>query len=224
MTDKYTNKEKIVRLFKDGQTIMCGGFANHGVPNKLIDCILESGARHLTLISNDSGDADLTIGRLIRHGVVDKLIASHIGRNTDTIQLVEEGKIDLELVPQGSLAERIRCGGSGLGGVLTKTGLGTMVAQGKQVITVNNEAYLLETALRADIALVRARTSDPLGNLTYHGTMQNFNPLVAKASAITLVDADMHVDIGELPLDSIITPGAYVNYVLAAEESDHERA
>ena len=224
MADKYTSKESIVRLFKDGQTIMCGGFANHGVPNQLIDCLLESGARHLTLISNDSGDADLTIGRLIRQGVVDKLIASHIGRNTDTIQLVEEGKIDLELVPQGSLAERMRCGGSGLGGVLTKTGLGTMIEKGKQVIVVNNEEYLLETALRADIGLVRARTSDPLGNLTYHGTMQNFNPLVAKASAITLVDADMHVDIGELSIDSIVTPGAYVDFVLAKKESGHERA
>lgn len=224
MADKYSSKESIIRLFKDGQTIMCGGFANHGVPNKLVDCILESGVRHLTLISNDSGDANLTIGRLIHHGVVDKLIASHIGRNTETIELVEAGKIDLELVPQGSLAERMRCGGSGLGGVLTKTGLGTMVEKGKQIIKVNDEEYLLETALRADIGLVRARTSDPLGNLTYRGTMQNFNPLVAKASAITLVDADMHVDIGEYSIDSIVTPGAYVDFVLAAKEFDHERA
>jgi len=224
MADKYSSKDSIIRLFKDGQTIMCGGFANHGVPNKLIDCILESGVRHLTLISNDSGDANLTIGRLIHHGVIDKLIASHIGRNPETIEMVESGKIELELVPQGSLAERIRCGGSGLGGVLTKTGLGTMVEKGKQVIAVQDEEFLLETALRADIGLVRARTSDPLGNLTYHGTMQNFNPLVAKASAITLVDADMHVDIGERTIESIVTPGAYVDFVLAAKEFDHERA
>lgn len=223
--DKFTSKDDVLRLFKDGQTIMCGGFANHGVPNQLIDCVLESGVRHLTLISNDSGDANLTIGRLFHEGVVDKLIGSHIGRNTETIELVEAGKIELELVPQGSLAERIRCGGSGLGGVLTKTGLGTVVEKGKQIISVNGEEYLLEIPLRADISLVRARTSDPLGNLTYHGTMQNFNSLIAKAGAITLVDADIHVDIGELALDSIVTPGAYVDFVLADDkELNHERA
>lgn len=224
MLDKFATRDEIIALFKDGQTIMCGGFANHGVPNHLVQCILDSGARHLTLISNDSGDADLTIGRLIHHGVVDKLIASHIGRNTETVALVEAGKIELELVPQGSLAERIRCGGAGLGGVLTKTGLGTVVEDGKQVIQVNGESYLLETALKADIGLVRARTADPLGNLTYRGTMQNFNPLVAKASDITLVDADIYVDIGELALDSIVTPGAFVDKILLDKELFYERA
>jgi acetate CoA/acetoacetate CoA-transferase alpha subunit len=218
MMNKYTSRDEIVALFQDGQTIMCGGFANHGVPNDLVQCLLDSGARHLTLISNDSGDADLTIGRLIHHGVVDKLIASHIGRNTETVALLEAGKIELELVPQGSLAERIRCGGAGLGGVLTKTGLGTVVEDGKQVITVGGESYLLETPLRADIGLVRARTADPIGNLTYRGTMRNFNPLVAKACDITLVDADMLVDIDELALDSIITPGAYVDKILLKKE------
>lgn len=214
MIDKYINRDAVMALFKDGQTIMCGGFANHGVPNALVQCLIDSGVRHLTLISNDSGDANLTVGRLIHHGIVDKLVASHIGRNTETIELVETGKIALELVPQGTLAERIRCGGAGLGGVLTKTGLGTVVAEGKPIIRVGDDEFLLETALRADLALVRARTSDPLGNLTYHGTMQNFNSLVATAAAITVVEADMHVDIGELALDRIITPGVYVDHVL----------
>jgi acetate CoA/acetoacetate CoA-transferase alpha subunit len=224
MSDKFSTRNEIIRLFKDGQTIMCGGFANHGVPNDLIQCLIDSGARHLTLISNDSGDADLTVGRLIHHGLVDKLIASHIGRNTETVALVEAGKIELELVPQGSLAERIRCGGSGLGGVLTKTGLGTVVEKGKQIVTVNGEDYLLETALQADIGLVRARTVDPIGNLTYHGTMQNFNPLMAKASRRTIVDADMQVDLGELSLDCIVTPGAYIDHILLKKECSHERA
>jgi acetate CoA/acetoacetate CoA-transferase alpha subunit len=224
MIDKFMSKEDIVRLFKDGQTIMIGGFANHGVPNDLVQCVLDSGARHLTLISNDTGDADLTVGRLVHQGVIDKLIASHIGRNTETVALVEAGKIELELVPQGSLAERIRCGGAGLGGVLTKTGLGTVVEKGKQIITFNGEEYLLETALQADIGLVRARTVDPLGNLTYHGTMQNFNSLIAKAARRTLVDADMQVDIGELSLDSIVTPGAYVDNILLKKEFSHESA
>ncbi|WP_230472674.1 3-oxoacid CoA-transferase subunit A [Gibbsiella quercinecans] len=194
--------------------MMCGGFANHGVPNRLIDCVIASGARHFTLISNDSGDANLTIGRLIHHGLVDKLIASHIGRNTETVALVAAGKIALELVPQGSLAERMRCGGSGLGGVLTKTGLSTVVDKGKQHIEVDGEEWLLETPLQADIGLVRARTADPLGNLTYRGTMRNFNPLVAKAANLTLVDADIQVDVGELGVDSIVTPGVYVNKIL----------
>lgn len=224
MIDKFMSKEDIVRLFKDGQTIMIGGFANHGVPNDLVQCVLDSGARHLTLISNDTGDADLTVGRLVHQGVIDRLIASHIGRNTETVALVEAGKIELELVPQGSLAERIRCGGAGLGGVLTKTGLGTVVEKGKQIITFNGEEYLLETALQADIGLVRARTVDPLGNLTYHGTMQNFNSLIAKAARRTLVDADMQVDIGELSLDSIVTPGAYVDNILLKKEFSHESA
>ncbi|ATA21078.1 acetate CoA/acetoacetate CoA-transferase alpha subunit [Gibbsiella quercinecans] len=214
MASKFALPEEIIALFKDGQTLMCGGFANHGVPNRLIDCVIASGARHFTLISNDSGDANLTIGRLIHHGLVDKLIASHIGRNTETVALVAAGKIALELVPQGSLAERMRCGGSGLGGVLTKTGLSTVVDKGKQHIEVDGEEWLLETPLRADIGLVRARTADPLGNLTYRGTMRNFNPLVAKAANLTLVDADIQVDVGELGVESIVTPGVYVNKIL----------
>lgn len=217
MSEKLVSIDEIIGLFQDGQTLMCGGFANHGVPNRLIQCVIDSGARHFTLISNDSGDADLTIGRLIHHGLVDKLMASHIGRNTETVALVAAGKIELELVPQGSLAERMRCGGSGLGGVLTKTGIGTMVEEGKPSVMVGGERYLLETALQADIGLVRARTADQLGNLTYRGTMRNFNPLVAKASRLTLVDADMLVDIDELGIDSIITPGAYVDKILTMQ-------
>ncbi|MEE3641592.1 MULTISPECIES: 3-oxoacid CoA-transferase subunit A [unclassified Brenneria] len=217
MPGKFASTDEIISLFHDGQTIMCGGFANHGVPNHLIQCVIDSGARHLTLIANDSGDADLTVGRLIHHGRVDKLIASHIGRNTETVALVAAGKIELELVPQGSLAERMRCGGSGLGGVLTKTGIGTMVDKGKPHIEVGGEIWLLETPLQADIGLVRARTADPLGNLTYRGTMRNFNPLVAKASRLTLVDADMLVDVDELDIDSIITPGAYVDKILTMQ-------
>ncbi|MGE4528089.1 MAG: CoA transferase subunit A [Rhodospirillaceae bacterium] len=215
MTGKFRSREEIIAQFKDGQTLMCGGFANGGVPNDLIQCVIDSGARHFTLISNDSGDADLTIGRLVRRGLVDKLIASHIGMNTDTVALVEKGEIELELVPQGSLAERIRCGGAGLGGVLTRTGMGTVAEKGKQIVDVGGEAFLLETALRADIALVRARMADPLGNLAYWGTSRNFNPLVAKAANLTMVDADMHMEVDEIGLDRIVTPGVYVDMILA---------
>ncbi|CAG9000039.1 MAG: Acetate CoA-transferase subunit alpha [Candidatus Celerinatantimonas neptuna] len=224
MLNKYARSDEIISLFHDGQTLMCGGFANHGVPNRLIDCIIASGAKHFTFITNDSGDEDLTIGRLIHRGLIDKLIASHIGRNPETVALVAEHKIELELVPQGSLAERMRCGGSGLGGVLTKTGLGTVVEEGKPTVEVDGQTYLLERPLRADIGLVRARACDPLGNLTYRGTMRNFNPLVAQACDVTLVDADMRVDIDELGVDRIMTPGVYVDKVLMNEEMTHERS
>lgn len=216
MSGKYRTKDEIVSLFHDGQTIVVGGFANHGVPNALIDCVLDSGARHLTLLSNDTGDADLTVGRLIHNGRVDRFIGSHIGMNSETVAAVEDGKIDVTLIPQGSLAERIRCGGSGLGGVLTKTGLGTIAENGKQILEVNGETWLLEPALRGDIALVRARTADPYGNLTYRGTSRNFNPLVAKAADITVAEADHLVELDEIEPDRVVTPGVFVDMILVA--------
>lgn len=215
MSGKFRPKDEIVALFRDGQTIVHGGFANHGAPNALIDCVLESGARHLTLLGNDTGDPNETIGRLIHEGRVDKVIGSHIGMNAETVELVANGKIELTLIPQGSLAERIRCGGSGLGGVLTKTGLGTIAENGKQKIEVNGETWLLEPALRGDVAIVRARCADPYGNLTYRGTSRNFNPLVAKAAAITVVEADHLVELDEIEPDRIVTPGVFVDMILA---------
>jgi acetate CoA/acetoacetate CoA-transferase alpha subunit len=215
MVGKFRSRDEIVALFKDGQTLMIGGFANHGVPNKLIQCVIDSGAHHLTLISNDTGDADLTIGRLVHRGLIDKIYCSHIGMNTETMALVAESKVDYEMIPQGSLAERMRCGGSGLGGVLTRTGLGTLAEKGKQIIEANGKRYLLETALRADIALVKARMADPLGNLAYRGSARNFNPLVARAGDITVVEADLRMEVDEIGLDYIVTPGVYIDMILA---------
>jgi acetate CoA/acetoacetate CoA-transferase alpha subunit len=216
MSGKYRTKDEIVALFRDGQTIVVGGFANHGVPNGLIDCVLDSGARHLTLLSNDTGDADLTIGRLIHNDRVDRVIGSHIGMNTETVAAVEAGRIEVTLIPQGSLAERLRCGGAGLGGVLTKTGLGTVAEKGKQIIEVDGEAWLLEPALRGDVALVRAHSADPYGNLTYRGTSRNFNPLVARAAGITVVEADHLVELDEIEPDRVVTPGVFVDMILVA--------
>jgi acetate CoA/acetoacetate CoA-transferase alpha subunit len=216
MSGKYRTKDEIVALFRDGQTIVVGGFANHGVPNGLIDCVLDSGARHLTLLSNDTGDADLTVGRLIHNDRVDRVIGSHIGMNTETVAAVEAGRIEVTLIPQGSLAERLRCGGAGLGGVLTKTGLGTVAEKGKQIIEVDGEAWLLEPALRGDVALVRAHSADPYGNLTYRGTSRNFNPLVARAAGITVVEADHLVELDEIEPDRVVTPGVFVDMILVA--------
>ena len=216
MSGKYRTKDEIVALFRDGQTIVVGGFANHGVPNGLIDCVLDSGARHLTLLSNDTGDADLTVGRLIHNDRVDRVIGSHIGMNTETVAAVEAGLIEVTLIPQGSLAERLRCGGAGLGGVLTKTGLGTVAEKGKQIIEIDGEAWLLEPALRGDVALVRAHSADPYGNLTYRGTSRNFNPLVARAAGITVVEADHLVELDEIEPDRVVTPGVFVDMILVA--------
>lgn len=216
MSGKYRTKDEIVALFRDGQTIVVGGFANHGVPNGLIDCVLDSGARHLTLLSNDTGDADLTVGRLIHNDRVDRVIGSHIGMNTETVAAVEAGRIEVTLIPQGSLAERLRCGGAGLGGVLTKTGLGTVAEKGKQIIEVDGEAWLLEPALRGDVALVRAHSADPYGNLTYRGTSRNFNPLVARAAGITVAEADHLVELDEIEPDRVVTPGVFVDMILVA--------
>ncbi|PKU26107.1 CoA transferase subunit A [Telmatospirillum siberiense] len=217
MPGKIRSRDEIIAQFKDGQTVMCGGMHNHGTPNALIQCVIDSGARHLTVISIDSADANLTLGRLFHHRLVDKIITSYIGRNTEVVAMLEAGEIEVEFVPQGSLVERVRCGGAGLGGVLTKTGLGTVVEEGRQIVEVNGtgEKYLLETALRADIGLVRARMADPLGNLAYRGTMRNFNPLIATAADLTLVDADMLMDVDEIGIDRIGTPGVYVDMVLA---------
>nr|WP_319515078.1 CoA transferase subunit A [uncultured Cohaesibacter sp.] len=215
MLGKFTSRNDIIPLFKDGMTIMNGGFANKGMPERIIDLVLESDARHLKLISNDTGDPNETVGRLVHEGRIDKVICSHIGMNAETVALYGEGKIEIEFCPQGSLMERIRAGGSGLGGVLTKTGLGTMMEEGKQIIEVDGEKYVLETALRADISMVRCRMADPLGNLTYRGTSRNTNALVAMAGDITIVDADLLLEMDEIGLDHIHTPGVFIDKVLA---------
>lgn len=217
MKSKITDYAAIVKCFKDGQTIAIGGQANHGSPNKLIQCLLDSGAKHLTIISIDSGDVDVTIGRLVHAGVVDKMITSHIGKNSETVGLYEAGKIEIELNPMGTLTERMRCGGVGLGGVLTKTGIGTVVAERRQTIAIDGEDYLLEPALRPDISLTRGHFVDPIGNIAYHGTGCNSNPVWAMAGKLSIVEADFLVDLGEISDDNIVTPSPFVDIILGQE-------
>ena len=216
--NKLVSKSEIMKLFHDNMTLMCGGFANRGNPGKLIDMVVESGAQNLSIISNDAGDPDLTIGRLIRSRQAKKLIASHVGMNPELGQAVLEGRMELELSPQGTLAERIRCGGTGMGGVLIKTGLGTVIEEGKQKIEVNGQSYLLELPLTAEIALVKAHKADALGNLVYKGTQRNFNPLVAMAGKTVIVEAEEIVPIGALDMDEIHTPGVFVSLVWNGKE------
>ena len=216
MKSKVTTREEIIASFKDGQIIAIGGQTGRSMPERLIDCILESGVRHLTVYSIDTSDPGVGIGRLISAGVIDRLITTHVGTNPDTNEQIQAGKIQVEFSPIGSFIERIRCGGMGLGGVLTKTGLGTVVEEGKQVIEANGERYLLETALRADIAITRARRADPIGNLAFRGsTGRASHPVVATCGDLSIVECDHFCDLGEITPDEVEVPGMFVDMILA---------
>jgi acetate CoA/acetoacetate CoA-transferase alpha subunit len=212
--NKLLHAEKVKEFFHDNLRVMIGGFANHGSPKRLIDLVLESKVQNITVISNDTGDPDLSTGRLVRSRQAKKFIASHVGMNPEACEAYAAGQLELELCPQGNLAERIRCGGAGLGGALVKTGLGTIIEENKQKVEINGETWLLETPLRAEIALVKAYKADTAGNLTYRGTSCNFNPLIAMAADIVIVEADEIVPAGTLMPNEIITPFVFVTYIL----------
>ena len=213
---KVRAREEIIAKFHDGQIIAIGGQTGQYMPERLIQCVLDSGARHLTIYSIDTSDPGTGVGRLIRAGVVDRIITTHVGTNPETNAQIQAGTLRAEFSPMGSFIERIRCGGAGLGGVLTKTGLGTVVEEGKQIIEVNGESYLLETALRADIALTRCRRADPLGNLAYSGSSGHAShPVIATCGALSIVECDHFCDLGELGPDKIKVPGMFVDMILA---------
>ena len=206
--------DELVALIPDGATLMIGGFFGVGSPHRLIQGLASAGRKELVLITNDTDYPGRGIGTLIEAHAVKRLVASHIGANPETQRQMLAGELEVELVPQGTLAERIRAGGSGLGGVLTKTGLGTVIERDKLTIKVDGETWLLEKPLRADFALVNAWQADYLGNLTYQLTAQNFNPLMAMAATTVIVEADEIVPVGTIPPDSVRTPGTLVDYIL----------
>ena len=215
LSSKVCSKEKIIEQFKDGQIIAIGGQTGRCMPDRLIDCVLESGARYLTIYSLDTGWENKGIGKLIHERVVDKVITSHVGTNPETNRLIQAGLIKVELIPMGTFAERIRCGGMGLGGVLTKTGLGTIVEKGKQMIEVNGQQYLLETALRADVALTHSRRADPIGNLTFRGsTGRADHPLIATCADLSIVECDHFCDLGEISTETVEVPGMFIDMIL----------
>jgi len=214
MRSKITAYEEIVRSIKDGMQIMIGGFLADGTPELLIDAVIESGAKNLTIIANDTGVPGRGISRLIDTDQVDKVITSHVGLNPKTIERSIEGSLELQLVPQGTLAEQIRCGGAGLGGALTPTGLGTEVAEGKRIIEVQGKDYLLEEALRADLALLKSAISDEFGNSFYEGTCKNFNIVMAYAADLVMVECDQLVEIGEMNPHLVETSGILVDHLI----------
>lgn len=218
MKNKKISLADVIPYFHDGMTIMFGGFMGVGTSPLLIEALLESGVKDLTIIGNDTAFVDTGVGPLISSGRVKKVIASHIGTNPETGRRMIAGEMLVELVPQGTLIERIRCGGAGLGGFLTPTGVGTVVEEGKQKIVQNGVEYLLELPLRADLALVHAHTADCSGNLTYQLTARNFNPIIALAADLVIAQADQMVDVGSIPPDQVITPGALIDYVVVSPE------
>ena len=219
MKTKLITLQNAAGFFRDGMTIMVGGFMGVGTPPRLVEALLESGVIDLTLIANDTAFVDTGIGPLIVNGRVNKVIASHIGTNPETGRRMIAKEMDVQLVPQGTLIEQIRCGGAGLGGFLTPTGVGTIVEDGKQTLTLDGKTWLLERPLRADLALIRAHRADPLGNLTYQLSARNFNPLIALAADITLVEPDELVETGDLLPDQIVTPGAVIDHIVMPQES-----
>ncbi len=212
---KRIHREDFKKLLKDGMTIHVGGFLTNGSPEKLIDLVVESKVKDLTIICNDGGYQGNGVGKMISAGQVKKLIASHIGTNPDIAQLMNTNALEVELVPQGTLVERIRAYGAGLGGVLTPTGLNTLVQDGKQVIHVDGNDYLLETALGADMALIGGAVADAYGNLRYKETMRNFNPTMATAAQMVVVEPVQ--DCAEIDPEHVITPHPFVDYILRGE-------
>lgn len=211
----FITETEFKAFLRDGMTLLIGGFLSNGSPERLITAVLESGVRDLTVIANDSGFEDRGVGRLVVAGRVKALIASHIGTNPTTGRLIQEGKLAVTLVPQGTLIERIRAKGAGLGGILTPTGMNTPVAQGKTVLSVQGRDYLLEEPLGGDLALVGGAVADRYGNLRYHGTMRNFNPVIAMAAPLVVAEPLRIEEM--LDPEIIVTPHPLVDYVLKEE-------
>ncbi len=217
MKNKIIDKEAFKSLLKDDMSIMFGGFMACGTSEVLVDAILESKIKNITAICNDAGFEEKGLGKLIKSGQVKKLYASHIGLNPLVGKMMSEGTLEVELNPQGTLAERIRSGGAGLGGVLTPTGLNTDVENGKRVIEVQGKSYLVEEPLRSDLAVVRGKTADRSGNVVYEGTARNFNPIIATAADVVVVGVDEIVEIGELDPECIVTPHILVDFIVKEE-------
>jgi acetate CoA/acetoacetate CoA-transferase alpha subunit len=212
---KTISLQRAVEMIPDGSSVMIGGFMAVGTPEALIDELVRQGKRDLTVIANDNAMPGRGIGKLISAGLVAKTIASHIGLNPETQKRLIAGALEVELVPQGTLIERIRAGGYGLGGILTPTGIGTTVENGKDKVAVAGKDYLVEPALRADFALVYAFLADYLGNLAYSLTARNFNPIIAMAADTVIAAAENIVPVGVISPDQIVTPAPVVDYIVA---------
>lgn len=208
--------EQAIAGIADGSTVLVGGFGGAGQPMALIDALIAQGARDLVIVNNNAGNAEVGLAALMKAGRVRKIICS-FPRQADSYvfdDLYRSGKIELELVPQGTLAERVRAGGAGIGGFYTRTGVGTMLAEGKEVRNIDGHDYLLETPIKADVALIKAKCGDRWGNLTYNKTARNFGPVHATAAKLTIAQVDETVELGQIDPESVVTPGIFVQRVV----------
>ena len=211
---KFVTVKEAAAMIKDGMTVMVGGFLGVGSPIKLLDQLVENGVKDLNIIANDTAYPEVGLGKLITNHQVKSLTATHIGTNNNTIDQMNSGELKVTLQPQGTLAEQIRAAGAGLGGILTQTGLGTVVENGKQKVTVDGKEYLLEKPVRADVAIIGANICDEDGNLVYKGTSQNFCPMMATAADIVIVEPQEIVPTGSIAPENVKTPGIFVDYII----------
>jgi 3-oxoacid CoA-transferase subunit A len=218
--NKVGTIEQAVERVRDGMTIMMGGFGLCGIPENAVRALLARGTRNLTIISNNAGVDDGGIGLLIQNGQVRKMISSYIGENKVLERGVIDGTIEVELNPQGTFAERIRAGGAGIGGFYTPTGVGTVIAEGKETRVINGREYVLEMPLHADVAFVKAFRADTAGNLVYRKTTRNFNPVMVTAADYTVAEVEEIVPLGSLEPDQVVTPSIYVDMVVKGERYD----
>lgn len=212
--NKIISVSEAVAKIHDGMTVMVGGFLGAGAPERIIDALVEKGVKDLTVICNDTAFPDKSLGKLVVNRQVSRVIASHIGTNPETIAQMNAGELKVDLVPQGTLAERIRAKGAGLGAVITPTGIGTIVAEGKQTMTIDGKEYLVEMPLGADVAILGASVCDECGNLVYRGTTKNFNPLMAMAAELVIAEPKEIVPVGAIEPEAVHTPGIFVDYIV----------
>lgn len=218
MKKVLTDNLEAVSQIKDGSTLMVGGFGLVGIPENLILALSETGVKDLTVISNNCGVDDWGLGLLLKNKQIKKMISSYVGENKEFERQVLSGELEVDLVPQGTLAERIRAGGAGIPAFYTATGVGTPIAEGKEIREFNGKTYLMEEAITADFALVRACQADAYGNLIYNKTARNFNPIMAAASNVTIAETEELVEVGQLNPDRIHTPSIYVQHVIVGKQ------
>lgn len=216
--NKLISAEKAVEFIKEGSTVMAGGFLGIGTPHTIIHALVEKGTKNLTLICNDTAFVDKGIGLMVANKQFSKIITSHIGTNKETGRQLTAGETEVELVPQGTLAERIRAAGSGLGGVLTPTGVGTVVEEGKTIIEQDGRKYILEKPLRADVAILHGSVVDKSGNVFHKKTTRNFNPIMALACDLVIVEAEELVEIGEIDPHLVMIPATLVDYIVEGDK------
>jgi 3-oxoacid CoA-transferase subunit A len=215
--EKLISSEEAVKQIKDGDTVLVGGFGLSGTPLTLLDQMTQHSARNLTVVSNNLGEQGRGLGKLLLSGHLKKAIGSFFTTNKDAVQAWSKGELEIELIPQGTLAEALRAAGAGIGGFYTKTAVGTKLAEGKETKVLDGDTYILQEAIKGDVSIIKAAKADKYGNLMYDKTARNFNPTIATAGKITIAEVDEIVEVGALAPDEIVTPHVYVDYIILSQ-------